>query len=120
MLRGSSPPQRALPDDITCVRCLEVLPSEDLDRLMWCETCVARARRRALGVGLTAGGVLAGILALYVWFGIQPDLSLIPAAWVLMLVVAFYLGSRVARELAYGIMRWQNRRAVEARPPADP
>jgi hypothetical protein len=102
---------------VPCFRCLEPTESEDLDRLLWCEGCVARARRRALGIGLAGGGGLAGILAIYVAFGIRPDYSLIPAGWALMLVVAFYLGSRVARELAYGVMRWQNRPAVEARPP---
>jgi hypothetical protein len=117
-LRDASP-RPGLADEITCRRCLTVQPSEELDRLMWCEACVARARKRALRIGLTAGGVLALGLALYIWFGIRPDLSLIPAGWALTLVVAFYLGSRVARELAYGIMRWQNRPAAEARPPAD-
>ncbi len=112
-------PRPGAPDDITCIRCLEVCPSEELDRLMWCEECVTKARRRALRTGLLGGAALAVILALYVWFGIRPDLSLIPAGWALMLVVAFYLGSRVTRELAYGLMRWQNQGAVEARPPSD-
>ncbi|CAN5767010.1 hypothetical protein BH23GEM11_BH23GEM11_05470 [soil metagenome] len=118
MIRRDESPRPGRIDDINCIRCLVVTPSEDLDRLLWCENCVALARRRALRIGLLSGAGLAVLLAIYVWFGIQPNLALIPAGWLLMLVVAFYLGSRVAREVAYGVMRWQNRPAVEAHPPA--
>lgn len=118
MIRRDESPRPGRADDITCIRCLQVKPSEELDRLMWCEDCIARARKRALKIGLASGGGLVLVLALYIWFGIRPDLSLIPTGWALTLVVAFYLGSRVARELAYGVERWQNRPAVEARPPA--
>lgn len=110
-------PRTGRTDEITCIRCLEVKPSEELDRLLWCEGCVALAKRRALRTGLLAGAALALVLAAWVALVIRPDLSLIPAGWALMLVVAFYLGSRVARELAYGVERWQNRPAVEAAPP---
>jgi len=105
------------PDDVTCVRCLEVRPIEDLDRLLWCAECIDAARRRAALRGWMAGGVLAVTLAAYIWFVIQPDLSLIPSAWIATLAVAFYLGGRVARELLYGADRLANRRAVEAAPP---
>jgi hypothetical protein len=100
--------------ELPCVRCGVAAPSEDLDRLLWCEACVARARRRAFRTGLLAGGTLALLLALYIGLVIRPDLSLIPAGWVATLVVAFYLGGRVAREVAYGLMRWQNRAGVDA------
>jgi len=72
-----------------------------------------RARKRALRTGLAAGGTLVLVLGLYIVLVIQPDLSLIPAGWAATLVVAFYLGARVVRELAYGIMRWQNRAGLE-------
>lgn len=105
------------PDDVTCVRCLEVKPVKELDRLLWCEECLASARRRAMRRGVTAGGLLALVLGLYIGLVIRPDLSLIPAAWVATLVVAFYLGSRVAREFFFGVERIRNRPAVEASPP---
>ena len=108
------------PDDLTCVRCLEERSKEELDRLLWCEECLERAGRRANRIGWLSGGVIALLLALYIWLVIQPDLSLIPALWGATLAVAFYLGGRVAREIAYGVMRLRNRRAVEARPPGDP
>lgn len=75
---------------------------------------MVRARKRALRIGLMAGGTLVLLLGLYIAFVIRPDLSLIPAGWAATLVVAFYLGGRVARELAYGVMRWQNRAGVES------
>ncbi len=106
-----------LPEDLTCVRCLEIKPTTELDRLLWCEGCLASARRRASAKGWIAGGALLGVLALYVFVWIQPDLSLIPTAWIMMLLVAFYLGSRVAREFAFAWDRMRNRRAVEAAPP---
>jgi hypothetical protein len=108
------------PDDVTCVRCLEVKEVRELDRLLWCEDCQARARRRASIRGWLAGALLALVLALYIWLVIQPDLSLIPTAWAATLAVAFYLGGRVARELIYGFDRVNNRRAVEAEPPTLP
>lgn len=106
------------PEDVTCVRCLQKRSVEDLDRLLWCEECQAAAKRRAAMRGWLAGGALAVILALYIWLVIQPDLSLIPTGWAATLLVAFYLGSRVARELFLGWERLANRRAVEARPPS--
>lgn len=105
------------PDDVTCVRCLRVRSVEELDRLLWCEECISAARRRTARRGWLAGAALVIILATYIWFGIQPDLSLIPSAWLATLAVAFYLGGRVARELFYGAERLANRRAVEAVPP---
>jgi hypothetical protein len=100
-----------------CIRCLRPTPSAELDRLLWCPECVEAARRRSARIGWVAGAGLALVLAAYIWFGIQPDLSLIPTGWALTLVVAFYLGGRVAREIAYGAMRLRNRRAAEAVPP---
>ncbi|MEX0842793.1 MAG: hypothetical protein WD120_00460 [Gemmatimonadota bacterium] len=105
------------PGEVTCVRCLRVKPIEELDRLLWCEDCMERARRRAARRGWMAGAGLGLVLGLYVWLVIQPDLSLIPSAWIATLVVAFYLGGRVAREFFFGLDRLLNRRAVEAEPP---
>jgi hypothetical protein len=106
-----------LPEEVVCVRCLRPTPAADLDRLLWCPECVEAARSRATRIGWISGAALAVLLAFYIWFGIQPDLSLIPTGWALTLVVAFYLGGRIARELSFGMMRLQNRQAVEATPP---
>ncbi len=102
---------------MTCIRCLEERPIQELDRLLWCEECLTLARRRAAVRGWTAGGGLAAVLALYIWLWIQPDFSLIPTAWVATLAVAFYLGGRLSREVLFGWERLRNRRAAEASPP---
>lgn len=104
-------------EDITCRRCLEVRSIQELDRLLWCEECLALARRRAAVRGWITGGTLFLVLALYVGLWIQPDFSLIPSAWVATLAAAFYLGARVAREFIFGWDRLRNRRAIEASPP---
>ncbi len=105
---------------MVCVRCLRPTPGSELDRLLWCPECVESARSRAARIGWSFGGLLALALALYIWFGIQPDLSLIPTGWALTLAVAFYLGGRIAREISFGVMRLRNQQAVEAVPPSSP
>lgn len=107
-----------LAEDPLCIRCLVAKPVKELDRSLWCEECVAVARRRAVIRGWISGGVLALVLGLYIALWIRPDYSLIPTAWAMVLAVAFYLGSRVAREFIFFWERLRNRRAVEAIPPA--
>ncbi len=55
------------PEEVTCVRCLEVHDQMYLDRLLWCDRCRIRARNRASWWGW--GGRLAfGVgVAIYVW-----------------------------------------------------
>ncbi|HZD03290.1 MAG TPA: hypothetical protein VE173_00180, partial [Longimicrobiales bacterium] len=107
------------PDQVTCVRCLEVRDQSELDRLLWCDLCRNRARARATRRGWIAGTVLAGLLALWIWLVIRPS-DLVIGGWVATVVATFWIGSRIAREIAYGVERYRNRRAVEAVPPSDP
>lgn len=111
--------RKRFPDDVTCVRCLEVRPLDELDRLLWCESCVAEAQARARSWGWIGGAVVAVALAIWIWIEIRPS-DLIIGGWIATVVAAFWLGARVARELFFGIMRFRNRRAVEAVPPAGP
>lgn len=107
-----------MPDDITCIRCLETKLREELDSLLWCDDCLHLARRRASTRGRIVGLLFAFSLALYVGVWIQPDYSLIPTAWIAVLAVAYIIGIRVARECIFGWARLRNRRAVEAISPA--
>ncbi len=110
-------PNERTSEEVTCIRCLEEKEVQELDRLLWCEECQKRAQKRASTWGWVAGGALALLLALYIWFVIEPAADLIPTGWIAALVAAFYLGGRVSREIIFGAMRIRSRRAVEARPP---
>jgi hypothetical protein len=104
------------PDEITCVRCLETRDQVELDRLLWCRRCRAIARNRASWVGWGGGLLFGAGVAIYVWTVIRPT-SLIIGGWLATLVAAVWIGSKVAREIAYGVMRFRNAHAVEAMPP---
>ena len=105
------------PEEVTCVRCLEVHDQMYLDRLLWCDRCRIRARNRASWWGW-GGGLAFGVgVAIYVWTVIQPT-DLVIGGWFGTIVAAIWIGSKVAREIIYGAMRFRNARAVEATPPA--
>lgn len=106
------------PDEVTCVRCLEVYDQMHLDRMLWCDACRRRARERAAWYGWIGGLVFGAGCAAYVWFGIRPT-DLVTGGWVATLLAAVWIGQKVAREIVYGAMRFRNARAVEAVPPAD-
>lgn len=104
------------PDEITCVRCLETKDQADLDRLLWCARCRALARNRASWLGWVGGILFAACVAAYIWFVIHPS-DLVIGGWIGTLIAAAWIGSKVARELVYGFMRFRNAKAVEASPP---
>lgn len=87
-----------------------------MDRLLWCEACRTSARRRAGVWGWGFGALFAAALALWIWLYIQPS-DLVISGWIATVVVAFWIGGRIAREIAYGVMRYQNHKAAEAVPP---
>lgn len=104
------------PDEVTCVRCLEVHDQMLLDRLLWCEDCRRKARARATWWGWLGGLAFGVFVAAYVWLVIEPS-ELIIGGWIATLVAAVWIGSKVAREFVYGVMRFRNQRAAEAVPP---
>lgn len=98
------------------MRCLEVYDQMFLDRILWCDDCRRRARNRAGWWGWL-GGLCFGLgVAAYVWLIIRPT-DLVISGWVGTVVAAIWIGQKVARELAYGVMRFRNSRAVDAVPP---
>ncbi len=104
------------PEMATCVRCLQEKDLDEMDRLLWCEDCRLAARARAGVWGWILGTLLAVVLALWIWLFIKPS-SLIVGGWIATVVAALWIGSRVAREVAYGIYRFNNRKATDAVPP---
>ena len=107
------------PDEVTCVRCLEVFDQMYLDRLLWCDRCRARARARASWWGWAGGLAFGALVALYVWIAIRPT-DLVVGGWIATVAAAIWIGQKVAREIVYGAMRFRNARAVEAVPPGTP
>ena len=105
------------PDEVTCVRCLEVYDQTMLDRMLWCRDCRTRARDRASWYGWIGGLGFAGVCAAYVWLVIEPT-DLVIGGWLATLVAAAWIGQKVAREMIYGAMRFRNARAAEAVPPS--
>ena len=105
------------PDEVTCVRCLEVRDLMALDRLLWCDECRFRARERAAWWGWLGGLIFAVGVALYVWIVIRPS-DLIVGGWLATFAAAVWIGSKVSRELVYGVMRFRNTPAVDAVPPS--
>ena len=104
------------PDRATCVRCLQEKDLDGMDRLIWCQECRESARGRSGVWGWGIGFFLAVCLALWIWLYIQPS-DLVIGGWVATVVWALWVGARVAREVAYGVMRFTNRKAAEAVPP---
>ncbi len=104
------------PDEVACVRCLEMKRRPDLDRMLWCEACREAAQAQATSQSWVVGLVIAVILSLWIWLYIQPS-DLVIGGWVGTVLAAFYVGARVAREVLYATARIGNRHAVEAVPP---
>lgn len=117
--KDSSAWRSRFPDLTTCVRCLEEKDLDEMDRLLWCESCRLAARERAGKWGWGVGIVLAVSLASWIWFVIQPS-DVIIGGWIATVVAALWIGSRVGREIAYGVIRFGNRKAAEAVPPRPP
>ncbi len=88
----------------TCLLCLQTKPRQDLDRLLWCDACVAAAQARAVSQSWVVGLAVAVVLALWIWLYIQPS-DLVIGGWIATVVGAFYVTARVARELLYAVAR---------------
>jgi hypothetical protein len=100
-------------DQVACARCHELKDIADLDRLLWCDRCRGLARNQATRWGWLIGLVLAGGIALYIWLGIHGSRALI-GGWVATVVAALWLASKVGREIAYGVIRYRDTKALEA------
>lgn len=76
--------------------------------MLWCEECVAAERRRAAWWGRGLAFVAAVLLALWIALFVRPgpDFRIL---WAVLLIFAYYLFTRLARELSYGVIRVRNR-----------
>jgi hypothetical protein len=104
------------PEEVTCIRCLEVHDQMFLDRLLWCDRCRALARDRAGWWGWVGGWMFGLFVAAYVWIVIRPT-DLVIGGWFGTVAMAIWLGAKVSREVVYGVLRFKNTPATDAIPP---
>ena len=93
-----------LGEEVLCVVCGEVRDSTEVDRMLWCEDCRARARARAARVGLYVGLAVAAALVAWIGLAVRPS-RMIAGAWIASVVAAGWLGAKMGREIAYGVYR---------------
>ena len=94
--------------ELYCSKCDQPREASELDRLLWCEFCLAEARQQAGRVGWGVGAVVAGALALWIWLVQQPS-DLVLGGWIATVIAALWLGARVGREVAFGVLRMRHR-----------
>ena len=102
--------------EATCLICLQTAPRQDLDRLLWCDTCREAAQARAASRSWYVGLAVGVLLALWIWLYIQPS-NLVIGGWIGTVLGAFYVSARVTREVLYTVARMRNPPAVQAVPP---
>jgi hypothetical protein len=94
-------------DVMRCHRCRQQRTTEELDRMIWCEECLRAERRRAAWWGRGMAFLAAVALSFWIAIDVQPSDQFL-LLWALVVVVAFYLGSRLGTELVFGIVRVRN------------
>lgn len=106
-----------MPDDLDdvlrCHRCRQVRTTDELDRMLWCDECRLAERRRAAWLGRAIAFGAAVALSFWIAIEIRPSRDFL-VLWALVVVVAFYLLSRLGQELVYGIGRVRNVPGVRA------
>lgn len=100
-------------DTLHCRRCTRERTADELDRILWCEDCVAAERRRAAWWGRGLALIAAALLALWIAVAIRPG-DEFRILWAVLLIFAYYLFTRLARELAYGVIRVRDQPAARA------
>jgi hypothetical protein len=104
------------PDDaLRCRRCDQERTTDQLDRMLWCDDCLRAERRRAGWWGRALGFAAAIALSFWIAIAIQPSPQF-RILWALVVIVLFYLMSRLGQELMFGIFRVRNTSLVRADP----
>ena len=98
--------------DLTCTCCGEPRKAADLDRLLWCEECIANARSQAKRFGWRLGGALAAGLAAWI-FLVQRPSEIVIGGWIGAVVATLWLGARAGRAIWFGVLRFRARRPPE-------
>ena len=96
-----------------CKRCGRETAADDLDRLLWCDACIEAERARARRRGRILGALAAAVLALWIVLAVRPGPDF-RVVWLLVVLFALGLFSRLAGELFYGAVRIANRPGARA------
>ncbi len=102
-----------LDDTLRCRRCGRVRTSDELDRMLWCDECRQAERRRAAWLGRALAFAAAVALSFWIAIVVGPSDQFL-VLWALVVIVAFYLLSRLGQEMVYGIIRVQNKPGARA------
>ena len=102
--------------EAACLLCRQTKPREDLDRLLWCEECLEAAQNRATSRSWYVGLAVAVALVLWIWLYVHAS-TLGIGPWIGMVLAAFYVSARMAREVLYTVARV---RGAAAAPNATP
>ncbi len=94
--------------DLYCSRCGSACRGSELDRLLWCEACIAEAKATAKRVGWLCGTVIAAALAAWIHFVQKPSAALL-GGWMGVVLAAFWLCARAGTEVCYGVLRIRHR-----------
>ena len=94
--------------NLACARCGRTCRARALDRLLWCEGCIARAKARAKRVGWMCGVVVAAGLGAWIHFVQKPSAALL-GGWIGIVLAALWLCARAGTELWYGVLRIRHR-----------
>ena len=90
--------------DLACAKCGRTCRARELDRLLWCEECIAQVKARAKRVGWLVGVVMAVGLAGWIHFVQKPSAALL-GGWIGIVLATFWLCARAGTELCYGVLR---------------
>ena len=101
-------PRTGMTDDLRCSRCKEVRPASELDRVLWCEGCVAGAKGQAKRIGWIFGAALAIAFSAWIRFVQRPS-DIVIGGWIGAVLATLWLGARVGKEAGYGFLRFRHR-----------
>ncbi len=90
--------------DLACARCRRARRARELDRMLWCEACVAEAKARAKRAGWLCGAAAAAGLGGWIHFVQKPSAALL-GGWIGVVLAALWLCARAGTELCYGVLR---------------
>lgn len=115
-IRSGSAESDAANDGLECTRCLQRRPSDELDRLLWCEACRETERAVAAIWGRRIGIAFGLGLTIWIALAVKPATGPLMALWAASILVVYRLATRLGRELIYGVARIRNVPGARAEP----